>query len=108
METFLIMRFVDFIHILSIQQPYGLERERTFGCRINDRWEIIYMSKDGYDFKNNKYVMMIEAGIIDPSKVERVAVENAVSAASTFITSFATITDQPNDSKWFKTPTPIT
>ena len=54
-----------------------------------------FTSKDGYDFKNNKYVMMIEAGIIDPSKVERVALENAVSAASQFITSFAVITDLP-------------
>lgn len=47
----------------------------------------------GYDAKNDKYVDMIKEGIIDPSKVERCALENSVSAASTFITTFALITD---------------
>ncbi len=46
---------------------------------------------DGYDAKNDKYVDMIEAGIIDPAKVERCVVENSVSASSTFITTFAVI-----------------
>jgi len=51
----------------------------------------------GYDARNNRYVDMIKVGIIDPVKVERCAVENAVSAASTFITTFAIITllDEP-------------
>ena len=53
----------------------------------------------GYDAKTDSYPLMIEAGIIDPIKVERCAVENAVSAAGTFITSFALITDSPEDSK---------
>lgn len=47
----------------------------------------------GYDAKNNKYVDMLKVGIIDPTKVERCAVENAVSTASTFCTTDATITD---------------
>ena len=54
---------------------------------------------EGYDAKNNKYVNMLEAGIIDPAKVERVAVENAVSAAGTFITTFCTISDAIKDTK---------
>lgn len=41
----------------------------------------------GYDAKNHQYVNMIESGIIDPHKVERTALENAVSASSTFITT---------------------
>lgn len=49
----------------------------------------------GYDAKNDKYVNMIESGIIDPTKVERCALENAVSAATTFITAFCTISDAP-------------
>lgn len=47
----------------------------------------------GYDAKNDKYVSMVENGIIDPTKVERCALENAVSAATTFITAFCTISD---------------
>jgi len=47
----------------------------------------------GYDAKNDKYVDMIKAGIIDPSKVERCALENSVSSASTFITTESFITD---------------
>jgi chaperonin GroEL len=51
----------------------------------------------GYDAKNDKYVDMLENGIIDPTKVERCALENAVSAATTFITAFCTISDAPED-----------
>jgi chaperonin GroEL (HSP60 family) len=36
---------------------------------------------------------MIEAGIIDPAKVERCAIENSVSSASTFITTKIAITE---------------
>ena len=48
----------------------------------------------GYNAKTNKIENLIEAGVIDPKKVERCAVENAISAASTFITIFATITEE--------------
>lgn len=47
----------------------------------------------GYDAKNDTYVYMLAEGIIDPTKVERVALENAVSSASTFITAFCAIVD---------------
>ena len=53
----------------------------------------------GYDAKNDKYVDMIESGIIDPTKVERCAIENAVSSASTFITSSCLITDHETTNK---------
>lgn len=60
-----------------------------------DYAEIIKKMPDGmgYDAKNDTYVKMMEAGIIDPSKVERCAIENSVSAISKFITVFLTITD---------------
>lgn len=45
----------------------------------------------GYDAKNDTYVNMIESGIIDPSKVERCALENSISASSVFITTNAVI-----------------
>lgn len=54
----------------------------------------------GYDAKNDCYKNMIEYEIIDPTKVERVALENSVSNASLFITSHACIvTAKTNDNK---------
>ena len=41
----------------------------------------------GYDFKDGQIVDMVEAGIIDPTKVTRIAIVNAVSVASTLITT---------------------
>ena len=40
----------------------------------------------GYDAKNNKYVNMVKSGIIDPAKVERCCIENAVSFTGVFLT----------------------
>lgn len=56
-------------------------------------WKIIWnMPKGmGYDAKNDKYVNMIESDIIDPTKAERVALENAISNTSVFITTTAAI-----------------
>lgn len=55
----------------------------------------------GYDAKNDKYVKMFDAGIIDPAKVERCALENATSNAAQFITMHASITEdyEPTTSK---------
>ncbi len=53
----------------------------------------------GYDAKEDRVADLISFGIIDPAKVERCAIENAVSAASTFITTFALITDVPDEPK---------
>lgn len=47
----------------------------------------------GYDAKNDKYVDMIKADIIDPTKVERVSLENAVTNAAVFITTHCAIVD---------------
>lgn len=54
-------------------------------------------SNKGYDAKNGAYVDMIKEGIIDPTKVERVAIENAISAAATFITTSSVITEKPKE-----------
>lgn len=52
----------------------------------------------GYDAAKGEMVEdMIKAGIIDPVKVERAGVENAVSAAAIFLTSEAAIADEPDD-----------
>jgi len=53
----------------------------------------------GYDARNGEYVKMFEAGIIDPTKVARVAVQNAASIASMILTTEAAITEIPEDDK---------
>ena len=53
----------------------------------------------GFDAETNEYVDMMQAGIIDPTKVERVALENAASIASLLLTTEALITDLPEEKK---------
>jgi chaperonin GroEL len=49
----------------------------------------------GFDGSCNEYVDLIEAGIVDPTKVIRIALENAVSVASVLLLTEATLTDLP-------------
>ncbi|WP_097028071.1 chaperonin GroEL [Clostridium peptidivorans] len=56
----------------------------------------------GYDALNDKYINMIEAGIIDPTKVTRSALQNAASVAATFLTTEAAVADMPE-----KNPAPM-
>ena len=49
----------------------------------------------GYDARLNEYVNMFKSGIIDPTKVARVAVENAASIAGLLLTTEAAITEVP-------------
>lgn len=53
----------------------------------------------GFDAAQNRYVDLIEAGIIDPTKVVRVALENAVSVASILLLTEATMTEIPEEEK---------
>jgi len=53
----------------------------------------------GFDAETNEYVDMMKAGIIDPTKVERVALQNAASIASLLLTTEALITDIPEAEK---------
>ncbi len=53
----------------------------------------------GYDVLSGEFVNMIEAGIIDPAKVTRGALENAASIASMILTTEALITDIKEDEK---------
>ncbi len=49
----------------------------------------------GYDAYNDKFVDMIEAGILDPTKVTRSALQNAASVASMLLTTESIVTDIP-------------
>jgi chaperonin GroEL len=53
----------------------------------------------GFDAARKQYVDLFEAGIIDPTKVVRVALENAVSVASTLLLTEATMTEEPEAPK---------
>ncbi|EAR17019.1 MULTISPECIES: chaperonin GroEL [Robiginitalea] len=51
----------------------------------------------GYDAKSEKYVEMMKAGIIDPKKVTRIALENAASVAGMILTTECALTDIKED-----------
>lgn len=54
---------------------------------------------EGFDASRKEYVDLIQAGIIDPTKVVRVALENAVSVASILLLTEATMTEIPEEKK---------
>ncbi|WP_027634584.1 chaperonin GroEL [Clostridium hydrogeniformans] len=60
----------------------------------------------GYDALNNKYVNMLKAGIVDPTKVTRSALQNAASVAATFLTTEGAVTDIPEKNPQPSMPAP--
>ncbi|MCK4463325.1 MAG: chaperonin GroEL, partial [Candidatus Omnitrophica bacterium] len=63
--------------------------------------KVLYAEKStmGYDAQNDKFVDMIEAGIIDPTKVVRTALQNASSIAALMLTTEALVSDIPEEEK---------
>jgi len=53
----------------------------------------------GFDASRCEYVDLVEAGIIDPTKVVRIGLENAVSVASVLLLAEATLTEVPEEKK---------
>ena len=53
----------------------------------------------GFDAARKQYVDLVEAGIVDPTKVVRVALENAVSVAGVLLLTEATMTEKPDQKK---------
>ena len=53
--------------------------------------------KRGFDAQNEEYVDMIKAGIIDPTKVVRTALQDAASVAGLLVTTEAMVADAPDD-----------
>jgi chaperonin GroEL len=56
-------------------------------------------SAKGFDAQNEKFVDMVNAGIIDPTKVVRSALQNASSIASLMLTTEALVSEVPEDKK---------
>src|ERR1700761_1889013 len=76
--------------IRQIVSNAGQEASIVVG-KLNDQKSSNY----GYNAQTGQYVDFIEAGIVDPTKVVRVALQNAASVASLLITTEAMITDRP-------------
>jgi len=80
--------------IRQIVQNAGLESSVVVE-KIKAAKDVAY----GFDAESNQFVDMVHAGIIDPTKVERVALQNAASIASLLLTTEALITNMPDDEK---------
>jgi chaperonin GroEL len=78
--------------IRQIVENAGLE-----GSVIVEKVKAETVPTRGFDADTNEYVDMVQAGIIDPTKVERVALQNAASIASLLLTTEALITDIPEE-----------
>src|SRR5687767_3866105 len=78
--------------IRQIVENAGLE-----GSVIVEKVKAETIATRGFDADSNEFVDMVQAGIIDPTKVERVALQNAASIASLLLTTEALITDIPED-----------
>ena len=59
---------------------------------VRDNWR-------GYNLETQKFVDMKQAGIIDPTKVTRTAIENAASVAGTILLTECTVVDKPEETK---------
>lgn len=69
------------------------------GVVVNKIYEHIDDANYGFDALNNKYVDMVENGIIDPTKVTRSALENAGSVASVLLTTECLVADIEEENK---------
>jgi chaperonin GroEL len=78
--------------IREIVQNAGLE-----GSVIVEKVKAEKVVTRGFDAESLEFVDMIQAGIIDPTKVERVALQNAASVSSLLLTTEALITDLPEE-----------
>lgn len=74
----------------QIAKNAGLEGAVIIQRVMNEEAEV------GFDALNEKYVNMIDAGIVDPTKVTRTALQNAASIAGVFLTTEAAVADLPS------------
>ena len=72
----------------------------------NPSWHIYELGSEatnntwvGYDLKSETFVDMLKAGILDPTKVTRLAVENAAAVAGTILTTETIVYEEPTDKK---------
>ena len=78
--------------IRQIVENAGLE-----GSVVVEKVKAETVATRGFDAESLAYVDMLQAGIIDPTKVERIALQNAASVAALLLTTEALITDLPEE-----------
>jgi chaperonin GroEL len=78
--------------IRNIVENAGLE-----GSVVVEKVKAEKVLTRGFDAESMEFVDMIQAGIIDPTKVERVALQNAASVASLLLTTEALVADLPEE-----------
>ena len=110
---------VALVHAARILEKFQGDSDETTGAHILMRslsWPLYYIAQNagkqapvivnavmeskgnqGYDAAKDEFVDMVKAGIIDPKKVTRSALQNAASIAGTFLTTEAAITDIPEE-----------
>src|SRR3989475_402707 len=83
----------------QIEEPIRqiVENAGAEGSVIVEKVKSETVPNRGYDAETMEYVDMVQAGIIDPTKVERVALQNAASIASLLLTTEALVTDIPEE-----------
>ena len=84
--------------LTKILKNAGFDDDRIYTL-ITKLNSIDYGIWEGYDLKEEIIVNMKKAGIIDPAKVSRVALQNAASVAGTILLTEATIVDKPEENK---------
>jgi chaperonin GroEL len=87
--------------IRQIVENAGLE-----GSVIVEKVKAEKVVTRGFDAESLEFVDMIQAGIIDPTKVERVALQNAASVSALLLTTEALITDLPEEKPAAAPPMP--
>jgi chaperonin GroEL len=87
--------------IRQIVENAGLE-----GSVVVEKVKAEKQPNRGFDAETLEFVDMLQAGIIDPTKVERVALENAASVASLLLTTEALVTDLPEEKAAAAPPMP--
>ncbi|HEU5191987.1 MAG TPA: chaperonin GroEL [Methylomirabilota bacterium] len=87
--------------IRQIVENAGLE-----GSVVVEKVKAETVPTRGFDAESLTYVDMIQAGIIDPTKVERIALQNAASVAGLLLTTEALVTDLPEEKPAAAPPMP--
>jgi len=87
--------------IRNIVENAGLE-----GSVVVEKVKAEKVATRGFDAESLEFVDMLQSGIIDPTKVERVALQNAASVSSLLLTTEALITDLPEDKPAAAPPMP--
>jgi len=83
-----------------IARNAGVEGEVVVEKVREREWEV------GYNAMNDKYENLVEAGVIDPAKVTRCALQNAASVAGMVLTTQAIVVEKPKPKAPVAAPAP--